>query len=53
MTPDEQTQAELSALRSDNERLRTHLAGLQKQIKDGELVPVNVAKIQIKESRAK
>ena len=27
-------------LESDNERLRTHLAGLQKQIKDGELVPV-------------
>ena len=38
----EQTQAELSALRSDNERLRTHLAGLQKQIKGGELVPVKV-----------
>ena len=27
-------------LESDNERLRTHLAGLQKQIKDGKLVPV-------------
>lgn len=45
-----QVQKENAELRSNNERLRTHLAGLQRQIRKGELVPLDDAYIMTLEA---